>query len=113
MIELLLSERCIRCNQCVSVCPRDVFEPQVDAPPRIARQGDCQSCYLCELYCRADALFVGPDCEQPEPHDPAAVAAAGWLGQYRRDSGWDEWSGHYRNQHWRMASIFARAAAGE
>jgi hypothetical protein len=36
---------------------------------------------------------------------------SGWLGQFRRDSGWGEWAEdpRYRNQHWRMDSVFARA----
>jgi NAD-dependent dihydropyrimidine dehydrogenase PreA subunit len=29
--------------------------------PVIARPEDCQTCFMCELYCRADALYVGPD----------------------------------------------------
>jgi NAD-dependent dihydropyrimidine dehydrogenase PreA subunit len=110
MIELLISERCTRCNRCVDVCPSDVFDPVPAAPPAIARQLDCQSCYLCELYCAADALYVGPDCERPEPVKVEDLLAAGVLGQYRRDSGWDEWSGHQRNLHWRMGTLFSRAA---
>jgi hypothetical protein len=44
------------------------------------------------------------------PRDPAELAAAGLLGRFRRDSGWDEWQGdpQYANQHWRMEEVFAR-----
>ena len=64
---------------------------------------------MCELYCRADALFVAPDCDAPAPVDPETVLSHGLLGQFRRESGWDEWSGLYPNEHWRMDVVFRRA----
>ena len=111
MIELVFSDRCVRCGVCVEVCPTNVFEASVDALPVVARQSDCATCFMCELYCPADALFVAADCERPEKVSPAAVLEAGWLGQFRRDSGWGEWAGdpRYRNQHWRMDGVFTRA----
>ena len=113
MIEFVSQSRCITCNKCVQVCPMNVFSAVKNAPPVMARQEDCQTCFICELYCPEDALFVGPDAEAVEGFDPATVAASGLLGQYRRDSGWGEWAGdpRYANQHWRMESIFARARA--
>jgi NAD-dependent dihydropyrimidine dehydrogenase PreA subunit len=111
MIELVLSERCLRCDVCVTVCPTNVLDAVPGAPPTIARQSDCQTCFMCELYCPAAAIYVGPDCERPEPVSPTAILASGWLGQFRRDSGWGEWADdpRYRNQHWRMDSVFGRA----
>jgi NAD-dependent dihydropyrimidine dehydrogenase PreA subunit len=111
MIELVLGERCTQCNVCVEVCPTNVFQTVEGAPPEIARQADCETCFMCELYCPADALFVGPDCERSEPVSLAQVELSGWLGQFRRDSGWDEWAKdpRYKNQHWRMDGVFARA----
>ncbi len=113
MIDLILTSRCTGCNACVIVCPTNVFEPRGGGPPAIARQDACQTCFMCELYCPADALYVGPDCEAPSPTDEATLLASGRLGQYRRDSGWDEWADdpRYANQHWRMDAIFARARA--
>ncbi len=111
MIELLLAERCTGCNRCVAVCPSNVFDAVRDAPPVIARAKDCQTCFMCELYCQADALFVHPNAEQRVPTEPAAVLAADLLGQYRRESGWDEWAGHYPNEHWMMEQVFRRALA--
>jgi NAD-dependent dihydropyrimidine dehydrogenase PreA subunit len=111
MIELVISERCVRCNACVNVCPTNVFDAAIGAPPVIARQSDCETCFMCELYCPADALFVAADCDRPEQVSQAEILASGWLGQFRRDSGWGEWAGdpRYRNEHWRMDSVFARA----
>ncbi len=113
MIELIVADRCTGCNRCVEVCPTNVFDKSEAGPPRIARQADCQTCFICELYCAADAIYVGPNCETPEPVDEAAIVASGLLGQYRRDSGWDEWSDdpRYQSQTWRMGQIFARARA--
>ena len=110
MIALLLTDRCTSCQRCVEVCPRNVFDAGVDAPPTIARAGDCQTCYACELYCKADALYVEPDVSVPVKVDEAAVRASGLLGVYRRDSGWDEWQDdpRYPNQHWRMEEVFTR-----
>lgn len=110
MIALLLSDRCTACQDCVPVCPANVFDRAQGAPPVIARPGDCQTCFSCELYCRADALYVEPTVDAPVPVDGDWLRASGLLGVYRRDSGWDEWQDdpRYPNQHWRMAEVFAR-----
>ena len=109
MIELIVSDRCIDCGACVEVCPTDVFA-MTTLGPVIARQDDCQTCFLCELHCPTDALYVGP-AYRPEPVMEASVKASGLLGQYRRDSGWGEWEGDPRHadEHWRMGQIFERA----
>lgn len=111
MIELIFSDRCNGCGQCVLACSSNVIATGVDGRPRIADQAACQTCFMCELYCTSDALFVHPDCEQPVSLDPTQVLASGLLGQYRRDSGWDEFAAdpRYDNQHWRMEGIFALA----
>jgi len=116
MIELLIADRCTACDACVQVCPTNVFDASADGgPPVIARQDDCQTCFMCELYCRFDALYVDPDCEHTSQVDAAWVLASGLLGEYRRDSGWDEWADdpRYSNEDWRMESIFARARAAQ
>jgi NAD-dependent dihydropyrimidine dehydrogenase PreA subunit len=111
MIAFLIKERCTQCSACVNVCPTNVFQSVVGDFPVIARQTDCQTCYMCELYCPADALFVASDCHQPESVNEQEVVASGLLGQFRRDHGWDEWAAdpHYKNQHWYMGEVFRRA----
>lgn len=89
MIELLSKDRCINCNLCVSVCPTNVFEKtELGDVPVIARQSDCQSCFMCELYCPVDALYVAPFAEQTTEVDEQALIRKGMLGSYRKNIGW-------------------------
>lgn len=88
MIELISNSRCIKCNICVSVCPTNVFDKVPGAPPAIARQNDCQTCFMCELYCPADALYVAPQVEPLELVDEKSLIEAGLLGSYRHNIGW-------------------------
>lgn len=87
MIEFIDAQRCTSCDICVSACPTNVFD-KTDGIPVIARQADCQTCFLCELYCPEDALFVSPFAEQGESIDPATLRESGMLGSYRRAVGW-------------------------
>lgn len=92
MIEIVSAARCIDCDKCVDVCPTNVFDAVPGKHPVIARQSDCQTCFLCEAYCPVDALFVAPLAAPAEPDSPyrdeAALAAAGHLGDYRTWIGW-------------------------
>ena len=111
MIELIYHDLCSGCGKCVEVCPTNVLALDSQAKPQIADQQACQTCFMCELYCTSDALYVDPDCEQLRQPDAKAVRESGLLGQYRRDSGWDEWAADpaHRNEHWRMDAVFALA----
>jgi NAD-dependent dihydropyrimidine dehydrogenase PreA subunit len=113
VIELVIASRCTGCNACVEACPTNVFEASEGQPPVIARQEDCQTCYMCELYCPADALFVGSDCERAEGVVEQQLIASGLLGQFRRDHGWGPWATdpRFKNQHWYMGEVFRRARA--
>jgi NAD-dependent dihydropyrimidine dehydrogenase PreA subunit len=110
MIALLFADRCTACNRCAEVCPANVFDVAASGPPTIARAEDCHTCFQCELYCRADALYVAPDWDRTVAPDPNAVLASGTLGQYRKHSGWDEWADQFPNEQWLMETVFRRAA---
>ena len=89
MIEVIDAERCTSCDICVSVCPTNVFD-KTGGIPVIARQGDCQTCFLCELYCPEDALFVSPFADVPQTIDLVALKQASAVGSYRRAVGWTD-----------------------
>jgi len=111
MIELIYTDLCNGCGKCVEVCPTNSLALSDNRLPQIIDQAACQTCFMCELYCRNDALYVDPDCENLRQPDPQVIRDSGLLGQYRRDSGWDEWANdpNHSNQHWRMDGIFALA----
>jgi len=64
-----------------------VFD-KTDGIPVIARQADCQTCFLCELYCPEDALFVSPFADVPQDVDLVALKQSAVMGSYRRAVGW-------------------------
>ncbi|UXY16086.1 ferredoxin family protein [Chitiniphilus purpureus] len=88
MIELISAERCINCDLCVQICPTNVFDVVSGDNPVIARQHDCQTCFMCEAYCPVDALYVAPFAERTVPVVPAQLEETALLGSYRRALGW-------------------------
>ena len=88
MIELVSATRCSSCNICVRVCPCDVFDLVPGAPPVIARQVDCQTCFMCEAYCPDDALFVAADVNASVQVREVEIERNGLFGSYRRGLGW-------------------------
>ncbi|MGM3307144.1 4Fe-4S binding protein [Anabaena sp. WFMT] len=88
MIELVSKSRCIECNICVKVCPTNVFDKVPNAPPIIARQSDCQTCFMCELYCPVDALYVAPEVDTLSEINEQSLQEAELLGSYRKNIGW-------------------------
>jgi NAD-dependent dihydropyrimidine dehydrogenase PreA subunit len=109
VIELVIATRCIDCNRCVQVCPTNVFDAVPGGPPVIARQNDCQTCFLCELYCPADALYVGPDCEHADPVEERDILDTDWPEQYRRDAGWGKHRDQHPNEVWYMHEMAREA----
>ncbi len=88
MIALISESRCVACNLCVRVCPTNVFDEQAGEVPVIARRQDCQSCFLCEIHCPVDALYVDPSADRVVAVDEEELAASGALGSYARALGW-------------------------
>ncbi|GGZ30873.1 4Fe-4S dicluster domain-containing protein [Asticcacaulis endophyticus] len=97
---------CNGCGVCVQICPANVFDMGAGTPV-IARTDDCQTCFLCELYCETDAIYVDPDCEAPVAVDREQISPL--RGKFRRESGWGEQAAEHPNLHWRMDEIFRRA----
>ncbi|WP_454915964.1 4Fe-4S dicluster domain-containing protein [Xanthobacter sediminis] len=90
MIEIISAARCTGCNICVSACPINVFEPTPAGPPRIARQADCQTCFMCELYCPEDALYVAPAAQAVQGLREDDIRTSAGLGSYRAAIGWTQ-----------------------
>ena len=113
MIEVVSKKRCINCDICVRVCPTNVFDAVVDGPPVIARQEDCQTCFMCELYCPVDALFVAPDADDPVALTEQSVNDRGLLGTYREVVGWGEGRqpGAAKDQSFRILALGTAPAA--
>jgi 2-oxoglutarate ferredoxin oxidoreductase subunit delta len=42
---------CKACNICIALCPTQVFEPDRDGKPVIARPEYCTQCTLCWIHC--------------------------------------------------------------
>jgi 2-oxoglutarate ferredoxin oxidoreductase subunit delta len=42
---------CKACNICIALCPQDVFEPDRDGKPIIARPENCTQCTICWVHC--------------------------------------------------------------
>jgi NAD-dependent dihydropyrimidine dehydrogenase PreA subunit len=87
VIEIVSQSRCIECDICVKVCPANVFDMTSGAPV-IARQDDCQTCYLCEIYCPTDALYVAEQADGPTGITEAEVEDRHLFGIYSRALGW-------------------------
>jgi NAD-dependent dihydropyrimidine dehydrogenase PreA subunit len=94
MIELVSTERCIGCDVCIRACPTNVFDRGAGRIPVIARQDDCQTCFMCEAWCPTDALFVAPSVTPVADDSPLRVEThlveTGLLGSYRRQLGWNK-----------------------
>jgi NAD-dependent dihydropyrimidine dehydrogenase PreA subunit len=113
MIELVSDSRCVGCDICVKVCPTNVFEAVSGQAPVIARQEDCQTCFMCELYCPTDALFVAPEADGNVQVSEDELAQRGALGSYRAAIGWGpgRTPGAQRDQSFRLLYM-APAALG-
>jgi NAD-dependent dihydropyrimidine dehydrogenase PreA subunit len=83
MIELVSEDRCIQCGLCVKVCPTNVFDSDDLGLPVIARQEDCQTCFMCEAHCPADALYVAHHADEKVEVNEQDLIERGLLGSWR------------------------------
>jgi NAD-dependent dihydropyrimidine dehydrogenase PreA subunit len=90
VIELISADRCTGCGICVKVCPTNVFDGEVGQVPVISRQSDCQTCFMCEAYCPADAMYVSPLADENEVVDEADLERRRLLGSWRDTIGWNK-----------------------
>ncbi|KFI29926.1 4Fe-4S ferredoxin [Haematobacter massiliensis] len=90
MIELISATRCTGCNICVTACPTNVFDAVKGSIPVIARKDDCQTCFMCEVWCPEDALYVDPDADHATGVTEAELERRDLFGSYRRAVGWAE-----------------------
>ncbi|MBO0145202.1 ferredoxin family protein [Agrobacterium sp. Ap1] len=104
MIEVISNDRCTGCNICVNVCPTNVFDLKPGGIPVIARQDDCQTCFMCEVYCPDDALYVAPQATQLTGITAAELEARNIFGSYRKAIGWVK-GGRPRPSHEVMKSL--------
>jgi NAD-dependent dihydropyrimidine dehydrogenase PreA subunit len=98
LIEILLEDQCVECDLCVKVCPTNVFERREGRAPVIARQYDCQTCYMCELYCPAKALYVSANADEIVGISEVEIRETGLLGSYRNSIGWEKGQKSTANQ---------------
>ena len=66
MIERIDYDKCTNCDICYDICPMDCFG-KIGNLVYIAYPHDCMCCYLCELHCCDDALYVSPERGRPIP----------------------------------------------
>lgn len=112
MIAHIFEDLCIGCDACVAACPTHVIDPGANGTPVIARLDQCQTCFMCELYCESDAIYVAPDQRFPEAVDPAAIRASGHLGRLRHDYGWDreEDGADHLREFWQLGPLLREGA---
>ncbi|MCD8365358.1 MAG: ferredoxin family protein [Clostridiales bacterium] len=73
MIKAIEQEKCIGCGRCVNICPLDTLRMK-DGKAVIAYPEDCHSCYLCEMACSVNAVYVHPFKEQFAPAFPKLIS---------------------------------------
>ncbi|MCL5962122.1 MAG: ferredoxin family protein [Chloroflexi bacterium] len=63
-VERINYEACTSCGKCYDMCPMDVYE-RAGRTYYIAHSKDCMTCFLCEIDCPKDAIYVGPERGRP------------------------------------------------
>jgi NAD-dependent dihydropyrimidine dehydrogenase PreA subunit len=86
MIEIINKNKCTKCNICVKICPLNVFDFVKGETPTIARQFDCQTCFMCEAYCPTDAIYVFPNTDPVNNLKEEDLT----FGTYKSSLGWSD-----------------------
>lgn len=60
------AQTCSNCGTCVKICPLDVLRDG-ETTPEIVYREDCQSCFLCVIYCPKKAINVDSRRGRPTP----------------------------------------------
>lgn len=60
-------DRCNRCGICIDVCTTDVLRVRDGKTPYIAYLADCMSCFVSEMECPTQAIYVSPVRERRIP----------------------------------------------
>lgn len=50
------ADRCDGCEECIRICPCDVFDFAVKATP--VRPQNCLGCRTCEAICKSEAVII-------------------------------------------------------
>jgi len=59
MPPVINNDKCIKCGNCVDVCPVDVyFDSDPDETPVVTYGEDCYFCASCFLECPTEAIFL-------------------------------------------------------
>lgn len=65
-VEHIDYDKCSQCLKCSRICPMDIYRV-AGRRVYIAYPLDCMCCYLCELECPQEAIYVNPRRGQPKP----------------------------------------------
>ena len=77
----IIVDRCKGCSFCVEYCPKSVLEMSEEFnakgyhPPRVAKEGECVDCNLCEMICPEFAIFSVPEAGDGQPRSAHARTA--------------------------------------
>lgn len=63
-VETIDYEVCSDCGECYDTCPLDVYD-RVGSKYYIAHREDCMTCFLCEIDCPQDCIYIGPERSRP------------------------------------------------